>query len=471
MKIKLHWPKYLLTTLLLVLSYLLGGVVLSSVRHKKVSEEFDSSFNPDDCYSPTPSSERVLCIDDNTDALLWRLRVIETAKEEIILSTFELHDDSSGRDVMSALYNAADRGVHVRLIVDGISGLLNLADNDNFSALASHPNVEAKLYNPVNLAKPWRLTFRMHDKYLIADNLVYILGGRNTYDLFLGDYSEKPNIDRDMLVYETDTSFTESSLSQVRAYFESIWQLPESKPFSVSGNKDLFSAAAFLREHYASLKEKYPQPFDEPDFISPTIAVNKITLLTNPQSAANREPKLWHMLSRLMQSGENVTIQTPYVICSRDMYSNLTSVCSSASNVEIITNAVESGANPFGCTDYLNQKQNILKTGVNIYEFLGNHSAHVKTILIDNRLSIVGSYNLDMRSTYLDTEMMLAIDCEELTQDLSLRAESYKTQSKHISPDGTYEYGISYTPRKTPLGKKIKRQLLRVFIIPIRHML
>ena len=40
----------------------------------------------------------------------------------------------------------------------------------------------------------------MHDKYLIADGKTYVLGGRNTYNYFLGDFPGHKNYDRDVLV-------------------------------------------------------------------------------------------------------------------------------------------------------------------------------------------------------------------------------------------------------------------------------
>ena len=55
-----------------------------------------------------PDTEQLLCIDDNTDALLWRLRVIESALERIAMSTFELGVDESSLDLMAALKAAAD---------------------------------------------------------------------------------------------------------------------------------------------------------------------------------------------------------------------------------------------------------------------------------------------------------------------------------------------------------------------------
>lgn len=457
---------------LLLLAYLLLGCVLPFLYHKCVGDELKDSFQPKNCYADTLGTERVLCIDDNMDALLWRLRVIESAQSEIIFSTFDFRADSSGQDIMSALLRAAQRDVHIRILVDGIPGMLSLNGNDYFNALISHPNIEVKFYNPINLLKPWDVNLRMHDKYLMADDSVYIMGGRNTYDLFLGDYVEQVNSDRDLLIYEEEPSQKDTSLTQLQSYFERIWTLSCNRTMTYSGDSgEVDQAATVLKARYEELQVLYPTAFVEPDYMSATTPTNKVTLLTNPQEPINKEPELWYMLHQLMMNGENVVLQTPYIICSRDMYQDLTALCSSASRVDIITNAVECGANPWGCTDYLNQKKNILETGAHVYEFIGQSSTHTKTILIDDRLSIVGSYNLDMRSTYLDTEMMLAVDCPALNEALLTSAEIDKGQSKHVFPDGSYEEGPNYVPVEMTLFKTISYTILRVVIIPFRHLL
>ena len=181
------------------LIYVAVCLVLPPLYHKLPVKEiriYEENENMD-------GQERVLSIDNNMDALLWRLRLIESAKETIVLATFDFRDDNSGQDMMSVLFNAADRGVKVRILVDGINGTLRLTGRRNFQELAAHENVEVKLYNPITLVKPWKNNYRMHDKYLIADDFAYILGGRNTDDLFLGNYADSYNEDRDILVYET----------------------------------------------------------------------------------------------------------------------------------------------------------------------------------------------------------------------------------------------------------------------------
>ena len=68
--------------------------------------------------------ERILNIENNVDALVWRLRLIESAKENIMLSIFDFRDDNSGQDMMAALLNAADRGVKVQILVDGMEKII-----------------------------------------------------------------------------------------------------------------------------------------------------------------------------------------------------------------------------------------------------------------------------------------------------------------------------------------------------------
>lgn len=79
------------------------------------------------------TNDRVMLVEHNWDALIHRLRLIEGAKERIILSTFDFHDDDSGQDVMAALVAAAERGVEIQIITDGLTGLLRMGGNDHFS--------------------------------------------------------------------------------------------------------------------------------------------------------------------------------------------------------------------------------------------------------------------------------------------------------------------------------------------------
>lgn len=115
-----------------------------------------------------PGTERIRCIDDNEEALLWRLRMIGAAQESIELSTFDFRTDESGLDVMAALYDAADRGVKVRVLIDGIYQPFFLRNrNKSFSTLCAHENIDVKFYNPIELNNIYHVNYRMHDKYIM----------------------------------------------------------------------------------------------------------------------------------------------------------------------------------------------------------------------------------------------------------------------------------------------------------------
>lgn len=410
------------------------------------------------------AQERVRSIDDNTDALLWRLRLIEAAQNRLVLTTFDFRDDHSGTDIMAALYQAADRGVEVKILIDGMNGVLRLTGSESFSALASHENVEVRLYNPITLLKPWRNNYRMHDKYLIADDFAYILGGRNTDDLFLGDYADSYNEDRDILVYETVPG-KGGSYVQLNEYFEQIWELSCCKPY-----RETTGDGEALRTRYQELKEEYPEVFAGTDWEQETLETSSIELCTNPIKPENKYPQLWNRLVEEMKQGEQILIQTPYIICSGRMYENLRDICT-ASNAEMIINSVEIGSNPFGCTDYLNQKPQIRETGLYMYEYLGEQALHTKTILVDDHISIVGSCNMDMRSIYLDTEMMLVIDSAELNAAIRRQTDGLKASSLCVAPDGAEVEGAEYESAGQTLRKKIFYGILRVVIMPVRHLL
>ncbi len=172
-----------------------------------------------------------------------------------------------------------------------------------------------------------------------------------------------------------------------------------------------------MEEIYASLLEKYNDIETYNSWAKDTTEANKITLIDNGTQADRKTPQVLQTIQYLSENADHVIIQTPYVICNGYMYDVLQEISDHA-KLQIVLNAVEKGSNPWGCTDYLNQKKKILKTGADVYELMNDYPVHTKAVLIDDHLSVVGSYNLDMRSTYLDTELMLVIDSKELNQQI-----------------------------------------------------
>ena len=61
-----------------------------------------------------------------------------------------------------------------------------------------------------------------------------------------------------------------------------------------------------------------------------------------------------------------------------------------------------------------------------------------KSMTIDGELSIIGSYNLDLRSTYVDTELMLVIQSEALTAQLNEVMENFEKDCRTVVDADTY---------------------------------
>lgn len=453
-----------LLCLLLILSlllYIVLGALLPNLDHAPTPAPAAAEYT-----GTEPSGASVAYITDNTAAMELRLAMIESAQEEIILSTFDFDSDQAGQELLAALYHAAGRGVRVKLLVDGLSGWMDLTLNGWFQALASQPGAEIKLYNPINPFLPWRMMYRLHDKYLIVDQTAYLLGGRNSTDLFLGDYNEEGrNVDSE--VYVTGDG---DSLTQLTDYFRSVWALDDCRTYLCREPEKAARYGQRLEALYLGLSETYPAPF-QTDYLNNIqfYPANRVTLLTNPIRPENRTPALWGELVGLMAGGEDVIIHTPYVILSDEMRADLAAVCAET-DVTLILNDPDGGANPFGCSDYRNHREDLLAAGLTLGEYLSGDSLHTKNVLIDDRLCVVGSFNFDMRSAYLDTELMLVIDSAGLNARLRELAREELTYCNLVTA-GEEAAGANYSPVPPSRGQRLMNQVLRQAIKPIRCLL
>lgn len=451
--------KVTIFALLFVIIYLLTTLVIPPAFHPKAGAVE---------LPQAATGERVACVESNMDALIWRIRLIEAAREEIILSTFGFGTGDSARDLTATLLAAAERGVQIRLLLDGYNGAGALKESAELQALSAHPNVQLRLYNKLNLLTLWDVNYRMHDKYLIVDREMYLLGGRNTNDLFLGNYSANPNIDRDILVVGSSMA---GSAGQLVDYFHRVWNLKDCSDESYSSSARTKLTQSMMKVHYADMKWRFPEAFGFENWEDATIPAQGICLLTGEIEPENKAPTLWKKLVLSMSQGRDVLIQTPYIICGEEMYDDLSSLVSGGTKVTVLTNSPETGANPFGCTDLINQRSNILDTGAELLEYAGAHSLHAKTLLIDDNISIVGSFNLDMRSAYLDTETMLLIDCPELNAQLRGQMDDLAQQSLRRTADGQQIPGNDYRRGELSFWESIGYFFLRIIEGLFRHLL
>ena len=448
--------------LLILVLYILLGSFLPFIRQPAVSEE-TVSFDPASVYGADYSGQQVDIISDNTEALAERIRLISQAQDRIILSTFDFKSDVAGKQVLSALVDAAERGVRVQVIVDGFSGLLQMEGDPFFYALSAQPNAQIKLYNPIRPWLPWTLMSRLHDKYLVADDTAFLLGGRNTYSTFLGEGEGLTKYDWDTLVWSEAST---DAMDQVTDYFQSVWDYKESKIFhdktALLEKRKVKEAREELHGIYRDLRTCHPDWFSERDYASTTLPTGKITLLQNPIHVGTKEPICYYELTEVLAGGSDTAIHTPYLICNRWMTERLGYVCEQNSSTYMLTNSVANNSNPFGATDYWAHRSRLLDTGVHLLEYDNGVSYHGKCARIDDNLTVIGSLNFDMRSAYIDTELMLVIDSPEVTAQMTREMEKYEDECLQVIDADHSVAPNGYTPQTIPAGRTILMGVMRV---------
>ena len=460
--------------LVVLIAAIVACALISYHKQPELTADEIKQLDEQGIWKERTSAERARIIEDNDEALKERIRMISNAKSEIILSTFDFRSDDSGKLMLGALIDAADRGVSVNVIVDGVSGFTKMKGNPDFKALASSDNVNVKIYNKVNPFKPWQSMGRLHDKYVIADRTNYILGGRNTFNYFLGAYPGHKNYDRDVLVYCESPDET-SSVNDVLAYYESVWNYKESKAFlknnKCAGNKKVKAARKELLDNYNIYYADNKDYLTDTDYTDETVEVNNIALLSNPIECGAKKPVVWYQLTKLMEQADSqVKIHTPYIICNEYMYDGLKKVCDSVENVSLMTNSVGNNGNPFGSADYYAHKDKVLGTGLEVWEYEGGYSYHGKSVLVDDDISVVGSFNIDMRSVYLDTELMLVIDSKEINEQLGGAMQTYEHSARKANADGTYDNPYNVQPVALTPKRERRMKLIKNFLLWTRYL-
>lgn len=448
--------------IILFLAYLIIGAIIPYIKQPEVSKKYKDSFSIENYYSDSRSCDRAAIVEDNGEALNERIQLIESAQKSIILSTFDFRSDTAGKQVAACLKAAADRGVSIKILVDGFNFWTQTEGNPYFIALSDEENIEIKVYNKVNPLLPFKAMSRMHDKYIIADESLYLLGGRNTFDYFLGSQDGYKNYDREVLVYNTGGK--NSSIYTLTDYFNQVWNLDYCKTWThsnlISKSPAVKKASNELHVLYETMKVENPEQFSSCDYREKTVPTNKISLLSNPTGLYSKEPWVFYGLCQLMLNAkESALIHTPYVVANDMMYDSLSEITQSGVPVTIMTNSSSNNGNVFGAVDYVLNKDKILDTGVSVLEYNGGISYHGKSLIIDDNISIVGSFNMDMKSLYQDTELMLVIDSEELNSQFREILETYHEDSVTAKSDENEMNRL--LSKEVPLGKRILRRVVK----------
>ncbi|HQR48226.1 MAG TPA: phospholipase D-like domain-containing protein, partial [Steroidobacteraceae bacterium] len=153
----------------------------------------DDLIAPAEAAHPGESAFRL--VSDGAEAYVIRSRSALIAERSLDVQTYIWNADGTGQVLAYRVLQAADRGVKVRLLVDDMDAR---SKNYGFAALAAHPNIEVRMFNPFQsrtgtmallfeaMGSFERINRRMHNKSWIADNRIAVVGGRNLGDEYFG---------------------------------------------------------------------------------------------------------------------------------------------------------------------------------------------------------------------------------------------------------------------------------------------
>lgn len=419
-------------------------------------KESDRKLSLDSFRSDSEGPDRCVLIDSPRDAGLARIKLIEGARERLDIAYFSIESGSSPKLFFGALLEAADRGVEVRILLDGIFHGIKGAMRSVLYTCLLHPRMTLKFYEPPNPFLPWTFNNRMHDKYIIADGEWAIIGGRNIGDKYFDPdwYGKKVSHDRDVVIFGGKNS-DDSVLPELSAYFSAIWD----HKYSRSPDRILLVGRRLLarreerrlREELARAKEDYsrePQPVIDFDAVS--FPTRRISLLSNPLGRFAKEARVWNGLTALIgEARESVFIQSPYVIPSKAMLQGIPAA--GEPRLYLLTNSLASTPNWLAFAGYLNHRRNLIDAGIEIREYQSDDSLHTKACVIDGELMALGSFNVDPRSAYLSTELMVVIHSPEGVLKLQEGLDPYWSQSLNVTPASSSRHEDS--PGEIPVSR------------------
>jgi len=425
-----------------------------------------------------PGQSGAYVLDRGDEALIARAWLADHAQHSIDVQYFIWSTDNIGILAAEALLRAAERGVRVRILVDDL--LIN-APAKSMLALAKHPNIDIRIYNPkVSVGVPLQarllnaaldfhaLNQRMHDKMLVVDGLVAITGGRNMAAEYY-DYNHDYNFrDRDALVVG-------DVVKPMQASFVRFWESPLSVPV-----EELYSGLGILRENVqvndAEIQKAYRDMHDYASSAA-NFAPEVHAAIDGATSAFPRLSKqmVWGdvefvsdvpgkeggmttaALKRLIESARvRVVIQTPYLVMSDKALELFRRTRARGVTVRISTNSLASTDNLQVFSGYRNQRATLLKMGLQIHEYRpdvrkkGVSGLHAKSLVVDSRDVFIGTFNLDPRSQNLNTEVGVIIHNESLAREVEAAIET------DMKPDRSWNAATDNPDRHVPLGKRSK---------------
>jgi putative cardiolipin synthase len=426
--------------------------------------EFFEGYAPAD---PNLSGVRLLA--NPREAFRARFGVAHLAEKSLDLQYYLWKSDLTGQLLLYRALEAADRGVHVRILIDDI---YHSGRDNNYAAINSHPNMEIRVYNPMGSRGAGKganmvyhkgsLDHRMHNKIFLVDSAVAVLGGRNIGDDYFG-VDEKLNF-RDLDVLAVGPAAKEAGEA-----FDMYWNSPAAVPITVLLKEPVAEDA--LEKHREGLKAS----LDEMDALPYTVPKKNEEIRENLEQLAGElmwaeteividslerfeggsESAFVELTDKLADEAESeFVIETAYLIPAKEGIAKVAEITERGVRVRILTNSMFSNNHLSVHAHYQKYRKRMIEAGVELHELrpdpeilehykqvesrvAESHAGlHSKAFVVDRRLSMIGSYNMDPRSRIWNSEIGLLIDSEEFAEKV------LEVMERDLDPANSYRVTV-----------------------------
>ena len=397
---------------------------------------------------------------DSSDAFASRSILTEMAQQTIDIQYYIWHNDAAGQLMLKDLYQAANRGIKVRLLLDDLN--TNPELDQQLLAFAAHANIQVRLINPkvvrgftpanFVVALP-RYQRRMHNKSMTFDRQLSIIGGRNIGDEYLRKDSIAEFADLDVLL-------AGKVVNQINESFEDYWDSPLSydieRLVSASKNPDrnksdepfLGTLTAIAPVNSQSHLHKSSQLYRVQNgaIVDKQLYNKKIQFRWQPmefladdvKKLLNQDDKDNRLVSKLRARigtpKQQLTIVSSYFVPTDLGVLQLSKLMENGVKINIFTNSYESTDVPIVHSGYNVARVPMLKAGIGLYELKSSADAdfrrkkrslyrskystslHTKAFAVDDKYTFIGSYNVDPRSANINTELGVLIEDKALAK-------------------------------------------------------
>lgn len=393
------------------------------------------------------------------DAFVARAALADVAERSIDTQYYMIHNDVVGSLFVNKLYEAAERGVRVRLLIDDID---QGGRDSGMAILDAHPNIEVRIFNPFarNVGRTGQYisgfgkqTRRAHNKSFTVDNQVTILGGRNIGDEYF-------NADPELVFVDMDVLSNGPVAQGVSASFDLYWNHKLSYPITTIAEelptdeeaaqrkKEFFE---FIAEQYESA---YMQHLRDSDLanalrqgshalawgIGDVVADDPDKLI---EDTSDTKYRLIEQLRPYLEGVQKeMIILSPYFVPGKSGVAYFQALRDKGVRVRILTNSLSSTDVSAVHAGYARYRKALLRMGVELYELnkelnkeerkkmkeggIGESKAslHAKAFVIDRKWVFIGSLNLDPRSVVQNTEIGVIFLSPEIAGQLAENFDS-----------------------------------------------